>query len=260
MHILQQIVNHKREEVALRMSANSSSKLEATIDLNRTKRSMSESITAEGSSGIIAEFKRRSPSRPTINLAADVVSVTKGYEAAGAAGLSVLTDEHFFGGSSQDLTTARATVGLPILRKDFIIDRYQLLEAAAMQADTVLLISEILTSSEVASLSQQANQLGLEVLLELHSESQLSKVTEHVQLLGVNNRDLDTFRTDVSFSERLIDQMPSHVVKVSESGIHDVETIKRLRALGYQGFLIGERFMTTDDPGLACKSFVQQVK
>jgi len=259
MHILQKIVEHKKIEIATRKAATPSSKLETMIDLDRSKRSMSEAITSNGSSGIIAEFKRRSPSKPTINLTADVTVVSSGYESAGAAAMSVLTDEYFFGGGSQDLITARSTVGIPILRKDFIIDRYQLLEAAAMEADTVLLISEILTAHEVATLSRQAHELGLEVLLELHSQSQLAKVTEHINLLGVNNRDLDTFKTDVSFSERLIDHMPSHVVKVSESGIHDVQTILGLRVLGYQGFLIGERFMSTDAPGEACKSFVQQL-
>ncbi len=259
MHILNKIVAHKKQEIQERKSKYPTSLLEESIYMESPTLSLSEYIRRPDKSGIIAEFKRKSPSRPSINMYAEVEEVSMGYMQSGASALSILTDNHFFGGSNKDLITARKFNYCPILRKDFIIDRYQILEARSIGADAILLIAEILSVSEVAELAAYAHTLDLEVLMELHSEDQLSKYTEDIDLVGVNNRDLTTFKTDIEFSKRLVDRLPSEAVKVSESGISNPETIKELRSMGYEGFLIGERFMTHHSPGRACLEFSKSI-
>jgi len=260
MNILQKIVAHKRAEVANAKTERPAELLVESVHMSRTPLSMSAYLTKAAYSGIIAEFKRKSPSIPAINLTADVTTVTTGYTAGGASALSVLTDQYFFGGSTADLTQARAANDLPILRKDFIIDPYQILEARSIGADAILLIAEILTADQVSELSSYAGSLGLEVLMELHSEDQLAKYTDTVQMIGVNNRDLATFKTSISFSKQLIHKLPAKAVKVSESGISTPEAVRKLKKIGYEGFLIGERFMKTDDPGEACNSFIDSIQ
>lgn len=259
MNILNKIVQHKRTEIAEEKINRPEEQLSASVHMNRQPLSMSTYLTRADKSGIIAEFKRRSPSLPSINLSADVAMVTTGYTAAGASALSVLTDEYFFGGSTADLSAARAANDIPILRKDFIIDPYQILAARSMGADAILLIAEILSADEVRELSIYAGSLGLEVLMELHSEDQLEKYHSSVHMIGVNNRDLSTFNTSIDFSKQLVAKLPAGAVKVSESGISSPETIRALKEIGYQGFLIGERFMKSTDPGSACATFINAI-
>lgn len=259
MNILDKIVAHKKEEVAQRKELYPTQLLEKSTFFKGQTVSLSQYIKREDKTGIIAEFKRKSPSKPSINLYANIEEVSIAYMQAGASALSVLTDSHFFGGKSEDLTTARKYNFCPVLRKDFIIDEYQVIEARSIGADAILLISEILTKEEVKKLSSLAHSLGMEVLLELHSEVQLDKYADGIQLIGVNNRDLDTFKTEINFSKQLIDKLPSEVTKISESGIHSAAVVQELKACGYDGFLIGERFMTHANPGEACKSFIQEI-
>ena len=249
MHILDKIVNKKKEEI----------KLEKSTFMDGPTVSLSKYISREDKSGIIAEFKRKSPSRPNINPYADVEDVTIGYMQAGASALSILTDEYFFGGSAKDLITARKNNFCPILRKDFIIDEYQIIEARSIGADAILLICEILSQEEVRSLAKFAKSLDLEVLLELHSEAELNKICEEVNVIGVNNRDLKIFKTDLNFSVDLFTRLPADKIKISESGIYNVEDIIMLQNIGYQGFLIGEKFMTEASPADACMRFINNI-
>ncbi|MGI4736567.1 MAG: indole-3-glycerol phosphate synthase TrpC [Janthinobacterium lividum] len=261
MTILDKIVAEKRQEVARRAAETSVAALQALPPFTRPVLSARAALTAAGSSGIIAEFKRRSPSKGVINGLAEAGHTTAGYAAAGAAVLSVLTDEPFFGGTPDDLRAARAACPTtPILRKDFIISEYQITEARAMGADLILLIASCLSPAEVRQFSEFAHALGLEVLLEVHDETELrSHLTESVDLVGVNNRNLATFATDVATSARLAALIPSRFVRVAESGLQHANTILELRQAGYQGFLIGETFMKTTDPAAALSSLVAEL-
>lgn len=262
MTILDRIIAEKRVEVAQRRATVSERVLESYPLFNRTVNSAVAAIRADNSTGIIAEFKRKSPSKGLINGTADVSETTQGYVQAGAACLSVLTDESFFGGTPTDLQTARsANPGTPILRKDFVIDAYQLLEAKAWGADLILLIAACLSPEEVRSLSQFAHSLGMEVLLEVHDADELDRsLCETVDLVGVNNRNLKTFETSVETSIQLVDQIPSSFVRVTESGLQDAATILRLREAGYDAFLIGETFMKTTAPEVALAALVGQLR
>lgn len=259
MNILEKIVQTKKKEIEYNRENNTISKLEESPYMDRSMISISQYVRRDDKSGIIAEFKRRSPSKPSINLDAEVRDVCPGYMMAGASALSVLTDVEYFGGSSSDLTRARELVDIPVLRKDFIIDEYQIIEAKSIGADAILLISEILDKNQVKRFSEFAHSMDLEVLLELHSEDQLSKYCDAVDMIGVNNRDLKTFTTDIQFSKNLISKLPEQAVKISESGIINPSTISELKAIGYEGFLIGERFMMSDDPAKACEEFINQI-
>lgn len=260
MDILETIISHKREEVNIRKAGRADSILAQSPFIKNRPLSMRQSLEREGSSGIIAEFKRLSPSKGPINLEADVAQVTTGYAEAGASALSVLTDFHFFGGSADDLTRARTgNFNMPILRKDFIVDEFQILEARAMGADVILLIAECLDKWTVAALAKRAKDLGMEVLLELHDESQLDKICDGIDMVGVNNRNLKDFSVNVETSLRLAELLPAGLLKVSESGISDPETLLMLRNAGYKGFLIGESFMKTADPGAACAQFINKI-
>ncbi len=260
MHILDKIVNHKKKEVETRKSLYPISLLEKSTFFESPTVSMSKYIKREDKSGIIAEFKRKSPSKPSINLYADVEEVSMSYMQAGASALSVLTDTHFFGGKNEDLTIARRYNFCPILRKDFIIDEYQIVEARSIGADAILLISEILTAEQVKTYTKVAQDLNMEVLMEIHSEKQLDKYEGNLNIIGVNNRNLDTFVTDIQSSKDLFEKLPQEVTKISESGIHTIDAIHELKTIGYEGFLIGERFMATANPGEACQSFIQQIE
>lgn len=265
--ILSEIIAHKQTEIELQKQTVSLEQLQeqagVIIRENAAHRRSMKQALAASSTGIISEFKRRSPSKGWINEAARAEEIPASYEAAGTAALSILTDERFFGGTLRDIRTARPLVRIPILRKDFIIDEYQLLQACIVGADAVLLIAACLSPEQCSTLTTQAHELGLEVLLEIHSPSELSYINKEVDMVGVNNRNLGSFVTDVENSFRIARQLreathgPAPPLLVSESGISDPETICRLRAAGFRGFLIGETFMKTANPGETLKKFIQ---
>jgi len=254
MHILDTIVAHKRKEVALRKAKKPLSKLSTNWEYQPA--SLKDHVL--NGSGVISEFKRRSPSKPTINLGAKVEDITQGYEAAGASGISVLTDGHFFGGGDSDLVDARRQNAIPLLRKDFVIDDYQIYEARGLGADCILLIARILTADEIKRLMAVAVEVGLEVLVEIHNQEELDKIKTLPDLVGINNRNLDTFEVDYQNSIDLIAQLPAGACKIAESGIHSVDVMWQLADAGFDGFLMGERFMATDDPGAACREVIDK--
>ncbi|MCA0932561.1 indole-3-glycerol phosphate synthase TrpC [Lutimonas saemankumensis] len=258
MNILDKIVKDKLIEVEAKKKLLPLSFLATSPLMERDTYSMSENIV-EGS-GIITEFKRRSPSKQVINQTSGIIDVVTGYQKAGASGISVLTDTKYFGGSLDDLIQARSALTIPVLRKEFIIDPYQVYEAKAFGADTILLIAAILTTEEIGILSQLAYQLELEVLLEVHNQEELEKSDlANVQMVGVNNRNLKTFDVSLETSKSLAKLIPEDKVKISESGISSVEAISSLKKYGYKGFLIGENFMKTSDPGAAAKQFLKEL-
>ena len=259
MNILDKIIVDKKREVVLKKSIIPVSQLESSVFFDREVISLSQKLRTS-STGIIAEHKRRSPSKSVINHSFTVEEVVKGYENAGACGISVLTDGKYFGGSLDDLLLARASVNIPLLRKEFIVDEYQILEAKAFGADLILLIAAVLTREEIKSLSEFAKNLGLEVLLEVHNQEELEKsIMPSLDMIGVNNRNLKTFEVSLDFSKQLASQIPKDFVKVSESGISSIEAISELKPYGYSGFLIGENFMKTDNAGQAATEFISQL-
>lgn len=260
MTILDKIIADKFKEVALKKSIIPVSQLETSVLFNRETSSLATALR-NSNTGIIAEFKRRSPSKAVINQSASVQDVAKGYENANVCGMSVLTDGKYFGGSLDDVLLARASAQLPILRKEFIIDEYQILEAKAHGADVILLIAAVLTRAEIKSLSETAKGLGLDVLLEVHNLEELQKsIMPSLDMLGVNNRNLKTFEVSTDISKELSTHIPNDFVKVSESGISSVAAIKDLQPFGYQGFLIGENFMKTENPGGSALEFINELK
>ena len=261
--ILQEIIVHKRIEVEKQKQLIPPEKLAQQLALPtlRATKSM-RSALASSPTGIIAEFKRKSPSKGWIFPNADVTEVVPAYEAAGASACSILTDEHFFGGSLEDLRQARQQVSLPLLRKEFIIDPYQLAEARVAGADAILLIAAVLTPEECYSLAAAAHNLNLEVLLEIHNENELGHLNDCIDMLGINNRNLGTFETSLSHSYRLAEnlrQLNGNVMLVSESGISEPSTITALRAEGFRGFLIGETFMRGGTPGATLTKFINGI-
>ncbi|MBU2526774.1 MAG: indole-3-glycerol phosphate synthase TrpC [Bacteroidetes bacterium] len=260
MNILEKIIADKKREIMLKKSVIPVAQLEASVLFERTALSLCENLK-EKPFGIIAEHKRRSPSKAVINQSFSVEEVVKGYEDAAAAAISVLTDGKYFGGSLDDLILARASVNIPLLRKEFIVDEYQILEAKAHGADLILLIAAVLTRTEIKQLSEFAKGLGLEVLLEVHNREELQKaVMPGLDLIGVNNRNLKTFEVSIDTSKQLAADIPDDFTKVSESGISNVSSIKELMPFGFKGFLIGENFMKTDDPGGAAKEFINRIR
>ena len=258
--ILSEIIAHKRKEVAEQKSRVSYAQLEkelANCDLSIY--SLKDALL-QSDTGIIAEFKRRSPSKGWINQNADVEKVTKSYEAGGAAALSVLTDEKYFGGTLADLQTAAKNVKIPVMRKEFIVDEYQILQARLSGASAILLIAAALTIEENHRFTRFAKQLSLDVLLELHDEKEIEYVSAENDIIGINNRNLGTFVTDLEKSYKMIELLPKDAVLVSESGISNPETVRELRKAGYKGFLIGENFMKTDDPGRNLEKFISSVR
>lgn len=254
--ILQEIVATKRAEIDRRKRETDFQALYQQAETPRTTRHSLREALRSSSTGIISEFKRRSPSKGWINRDADVQSVVRAYQQAGATALSVLTDTPYFGGTDDDLRAARQACSLPILRKDFTIDEFQLVESRVLGADAVLLIAAALTREQCRRFAEIAHQLELEVLLEIHDQSELDYYSEYVDVLGVNNRNLGSFHTDVANSFRLIEQMPQEATPISESGISNPDTVKELRVIGFKGFLIGENFMKTEAPGDSLKSFI----
>ncbi|RRQ47730.1 indole-3-glycerol phosphate synthase TrpC [Maribacter algicola] len=260
MNILDKIVADKRKEVALKKSIIPASQWEKSVLFGRDRNSLAEALR-KSETGIIAEHKRRSPSKSIINQNINVGQVAQGYNKAGVCGISILTDIKYFGGSLEDLLLARASVDIPLLRKEFIIDEYQLLEAKAHGADVILLIAAVLTRIEIKNLSELAQSLDLDVLLEVHNEEELKKSTmPSLDMLGVNNRNLKTFDVSLDTSKELSQLIPNDFVKVSESGISSIEAIEALKIFGYKGFLIGENFMKSVNPGESAKMFIDQLK
>jgi len=257
MTILDTIIAHKKNEVSRVKDLIPVGQLERAQYFGRECYSARQFIGRDDKSGIIAEFKRSSPSRGVINEAASVRDVTTGYASAGASCLSVLTDQKFFGGCAADLKEAREYNSIPILRKDFIVDEYQVIEAKAMGADMVLLIAECLTAQQVKQLAALARSLGMEVLMELNQAEEIDKVCPELDLVGVNNRDLRTFKVDINRSVEIGGLIPPGFVKVSESGLGNVEDVQRLRQCGFEGFLMGEAFMRTTNPAMAFSQFVK---
>ena len=258
MNILETIIAGKRIEVEKRKSSTKISELEAMPLFKRKALSLRASLLNPGKTGIIAEFKRKSPSKGYINQHSSVSEVIGDYVKFGASGVSVLTDEEFFGGSLSDFQQAR-NFDIPILRKDFIIDEYQLIESKAFGADVILLIGACLSRNEVKQLAAFAKQLELEVLLEIHHESELEHICDEIDIVGINNRNLKTFTVDIAHSIALAKKLPSHKIKISESGLNEVNTIQHLKGNGFSGFLMGEKFMKENNPGNAFAEFVKEL-
>jgi indole-3-glycerol phosphate synthase len=257
MNILDRIVVDKRKEVDLKKSLIPVSQLEKSVLFGRETVSLAKALR-NSDTGIIAEHKRRSPSKSAINQDLNVQDVAQGYEKAGVCGMSVLTDGKYFGGSLDDLVLARASVAMPLLRKEFIIDEYQILETKTHGADVILLIATILRKEEIKRFSELAQSLDLDVLLEVHNEGELQKsIMPSLDMMGVNNRNLKTFEVSLETSKSLSDKIPDDFVKVSESGISNIEAIRDLKKYGYEGFLIGENFMRTENPGKAAREFIE---
>ncbi len=260
MDILDNIVKDKHKEIALKKEHIPINLLEQIPFFGRKTISLVNKLK-NSNTGIIAEFKRRSPSKSIINNTVKVEDVAIGYENAGVCGMSVLTDEIYFGGTLDDLITARQNCNLPLLRKEFIIDEYQILEAKAFGADAILLIASILSKAEIKQFSELAKSLKLDVLLEVHNKEELHKsIIPSLDMIGVNNRNLKTFEVNLETSKTLSQLIPNEFVKVSESGISNIETIKELKPYGFQGFLIGENFMKTDNPSESAKAFINELK
>lgn len=260
MTFLDTIISNKRKEVAILKEQASFADLEKSPFFHRATFSLSEFIKDPSLTGIIAEFKRKSPSGGLLNSSYDAEYVTGGYTAAGASGLSILTDNLFFGGSCNDILQIRDENNIPILRKEFIIDEFQIIESRAAGADAILLIASVLERKQVLKLTSLAHSMNMEVLLEIHSEDELDALNENVNILGVNNRDLATLKTSINLSLDLADKIPKEFLKISESGISDPIKVRELRNAGFNGFLIGEHFMSKPDPVKAFKDFVKKIK
>lgn len=258
MNILDKIVQDKKQEVRSKKEVLPLSYLVTSPLMQREAFSLSDSVKQR--SGIIAEFKRRSPSKQVINQKNSVIDVVSEYQQAGASGISVLTDTKYFGGALDDLLQARSQLTIPLLRKEFIIDPYQIYEAKAFGADAILLIAAVLSPEQVVLFSQLAHQMKMEVLLEVHNKEELLRSElKDVDLVGVNNRNLKTFEVSLETSKELAELIPDDKVKVSESGISSVESIEILKQYGYTGFLIGENFMKTDHPGASARQFIKEL-
>lgn len=259
--ILDDIIANKRKEIEKYKPLSSIERFRKEgFFWDVSNRSLKQNLLAEGSTGIIAEFKRKSPSKGWFKTKElEVEPVVRYYNDTGAAGISVLTDEEFFGGDLDDLIQTKVISDIPVLRKDFMIDEWQIAEAKAFGADVILLIAACLTPADVKHMASFAKSIGLEVLLEIHNEEELGHICEEVDMVGVNNRDLKTFKVDINTSLNLINKIPESKPAVAESGISNVETIAVLRQAGFKGFLIGETFMKESDPGKAFAEFVKQL-
>lgn len=260
MNILDEIIAYKHREVALQKERVSIRSLESGVFFSRSTLSLAQSLRAPGGSGIIAEIKRKSPSQGIIHPDVYVERIAAGYTNAGAAGLSILTDSKYFGGSNEDLSNAKNLVSVPILRKEFVVDEYQIMEAKSIGADVILLIAAALSPAQISQFTKSAHALGMEVLLEVHNERELEQNCEsEADFIGVNNRNLKTFEVSVKISRRLIEKIPSRFVKISESGIDSVKTVRELKDLGFDGFLMGQNFMKHRNPEGACKAFIMEL-
>ncbi len=259
MTILDTIIENKRIEVMKRKGRKSLDQLIAKPLYKRNPLHVNDYFS-DTIPNIIAEFKRKSPSKGVLNSTILPDSIVDSYKRAGASAVSILTDRNFFAGSFQDLERSKMHVAdIPLLRKDFMIDPYQVHEAKAYGADIILLIAAVLGADEITSMAVLAISLGLTVLLEVHNEEEIEKWSPGIEMIGVNNRDLTTFKTDIERSFKLFQKLPAEAIKISESGLQDPEEVKKLFKAGYQGFLMGERFMTAEDPGEALSDFISKL-
>lgn len=258
MNILEKIVAQKKEEVALAKKSFSLSELRDSEFFAHPTSSLKESLRSK--SGIIAEFKRQSPSKGQIHDSANAYEVAKKYELSGASAVSVLTDSAFFGGTFADILEVRKAVQIPVLRKDFMIDAYQFYEAKALGADVILLIAACLTPTQVQEFTDLSHELGLEVLLEIHNEDELNHINKDIDLVGINNRNLKDFKVDLQHSVNLKKLLPKEMRSVAESGIYSIEDFKYLKEQGFDGFLMGEYFMKNKNPGKAFEDFVKIIQ
>ncbi|WP_419868169.1 indole-3-glycerol phosphate synthase TrpC [Chryseobacterium sp. CT-SW4] len=254
MTILDKIIERKKEEVAFSKTQITSKELQESRFFNRATLSLKESI--KDKSGIIAEFKRQSPSKGIINDKAAPLEVASAYQDFGASGISILTDQDFFGGSFEDILKVREQINIPILRKDFMVDEYQFYEAKNIGADAVLLIAACLSPAQVSEFTDLAHQLGLEVLLEIHTEEELQHYRAGIDLVGINNRNLKDFKVDLQHSVQLKNQLPKDTLSIAESGIYSIEDFHYLKEKGFDGFLMGEYFMKNSNPGKAFEDFI----
>ena len=259
MNILEKITAVKRIEVKERKRINPVSELEKSAFFKLQMPSFYKVLAKPGPS-IIGEFKRKSPSKGAINLTADIHQVAMGYQNAGIDAMSVLTDEDFFGGKNDDLLTVAGFLNIPLLRKDFIVDEYQVVEAKAIGACAILLIASILNKSEVEMLSQLALSFGMDILFEIHDIKDLDKLNNNIRIIGVNNRNLKTFEINLNNSADLMRHLPQNCLKVAESGFQTADDVKQLFTIGYDAFLIGENFMKADNPGIAAATFINEIK
>ncbi len=259
--ILDEIVANRLEEISMLRKASCLIEIRENTDFGTPRNSLVKNLLTPGNSGIIAEFKRRSPSKGVINDKVQPAIVTRGYAEAGASGLSVLTEDRYFGGSTVDFIAARdANPFIPLLRKDFTVNEFQLYESRMLNADVILLIAAILEKDEISRFTSIAHELGMEVLLELHDESEIGKIDQAVDMIGINNRNLKDFKVDMDRSLRLLDLLPLKAIKISESGLSNVETVDYLRNRGFHGFLMGENFMKSENPASACLEFISSLK
>jgi len=258
--VLNNIINYKKQEVKTNKELYPVKLLETSIYYETPTVSLKKYLLRKDKFGIIAEFKRKSPSKGTINQYANIEEVSLGYMQAGASALSILTDTHFFGGKNEDLTIARKFNYCPILRKDFIIDEYQLIEARSIGADAILLIAACLNASELKNLAAFAKSIGLETIMEVHDKNELFKLNQYIDIVGVNNRDLKSFQVSVKKSLDIYNEIPCDFLRISESGLNKTDTIIQLKKTGYNGFLIGEYFMKHALPQLACEKLIRKLK
>lgn len=260
MNILDTIADNKRREVeAMKLIIDEDRMFALARQSKRTPLSLKGAMHGNYS-GIIAEFKRRSPLRGNLNPHADVATVVAGYARYGAAACSIITDTRFYGGSITDLAVARKHVQLPLLRKDFLVDKYQIAESFVFGADAVQLIASMLTLEEIESMMVVAHSFGMEVLMDISSEKDIAKIPACTDLIGVNNRDHNSFSVNLDASYNMISRLPKGITRIAESGICSHNDIHRLRAIGYDGFLIGETFMKKDNPAQALDTFIHPPK
>lgn len=257
--ILSEIIAHKKIEVENQKKLLSINEIEKRINRNSFESLSLKAALLESSHGIIAEFKRKSPSKLWINQQADASIIPFEYQTNGAAALSILTDEIYFGGTMIDLQKVVSLTSIPVLRKEFIVDEYQIYESKMYGTHAILLIAAALTPKQCKQFTQTALSIGLEVLLELHDEKEIEYVSPSNKIIGINNRNLGSFETNVEKSFKMIDKLPKEAVLISESGISDPRTVYELRQAGYKGFLIGENFMKTDHPGKSLKQFIRGI-
>ncbi|CAD7796690.1 Indole-3-glycerol phosphate synthase [Chryseobacterium aquaeductus] len=257
MTILDTIIERKKEEIKESKSKISAQQLKDSEFFSRKTLSLKDTLKSK--SGIIAEFKRKSPSKGIINDKFSALEVVSDYEKFGASAISILTDKDFFGGSSNDILSVRNHIKIPILRKDFMIDEYQFYEAKSMGADVILLIAAYLSPDQVSEFTQLAHQLNLEVLLEIHSEDELKHIDKNVEFVGINNRNLKDFKVDLQHSVQLKNQLPKEILTIAESGIYSFEDYKYLKEKGFEGFLMGEYFMKDENPGNKFSEFISNV-
>jgi indole-3-glycerol phosphate synthase len=260
MTILDEIIEYKKKEVNLFASLTPVKELEKSRFFRRDTISLSEFLIDKSKTGIIAEFKRKSPSKGILNSFSSVEDVTSGYFREGASGVSILTDTQFFGGSASDLSHAREKNSFPILRKDFIIEQYQVIESKSIGADAILLIAAVLGKKKALDLAELARSLGMEVILEIHEQQELEIINHHINIIGINNRNLKTFEVNTETSADMAQKIPAGFLKISESGISSKHEIEKLRISGYDGFLIGEKFMSAPDPVEAFAEFAKNLK